>query len=144
MIELLSLSVAIFAGLLMTRLMNRWKLPDVTAYLIAGVLIGPGLIGSLHLTGIGFSSFEQLRELSLLSDVALGFIAFSIGNEFRLSQLRGIGGKALVIGVLQAVATALVVDHRRSHRAGCHTDGRAPVQGQGPPDGSAAPHRRAG
>ena len=110
MTELLSLSVAIFAGLLMTRLMNRWKLPDVTAYLIAGVLIGPGLIGSLHLTGIGFSSFEQLRELSLLSDVALGFIAFSIGNEFRLSQLRGIGGKALVIGVLQAVATALVVD----------------------------------
>ena len=110
MAELLSLSVAIFAGLLMTRLMNRWKLPDVTAYLIAGVLIGPGLIGSLNLTGIGFSSYEQLQELGLLSDVALGFIAFSIGNEFRLSQLRGIGKKALVIGVLQAVVTALVVD----------------------------------
>ena len=108
--ELLSLSVAIFAGLLMTRLMNRWKLPDVTAYLIAGVLIGPGLIGSLHWTGIGFSSYEQLRELGLLSDVALGFIAFSIGNEFRLSQLRGIGKKALIIGVLQAVVTALAVD----------------------------------
>ena len=110
MTELLSLSVAIFAGLLMTRVMNRWKLPDVTAYLIAGVLIGPGLIGSLKLTGIGFSSYEQLRELSLLSDVALGFIAFSIGNEFRLSQLKGIGKKALVIGVLQAVITALAVD----------------------------------
>ena len=110
MTELLSLSVAIFAGLLMTRLMNRWKLPDVTAYLIAGVLIGPGLIGSLHWTGIGFSSYDQLRELDLLSDVALGFIAFSIGNEFRLSQLRGIGKKALIIGVLQAVVTALAVD----------------------------------
>lgn len=110
MTELLSLSVAIFAGLLTTRLMNRWKLPDVTAYLIAGVLIGPGLIGSLHWTGIGFSSYEQLRELDLLSDVALGFIAFSIGNEFRLSQLRGIGKKALIIGVLQAVVTALAVD----------------------------------
>lgn len=110
MTELLSLSVAIFAGLLTTRLMNRWKLPDVTAYLIAGVLIGPGLIGSLHWTGIGFSSYEQLRELNLLSDVALGFIAFSIGNEFRLSQLRGIGKKALIIGVLQAVVTALAVD----------------------------------
>ena len=110
MTELLSLSVAIFAGLLTTRLMNRWKLPDVTAYLIAGVLIGPGLIGSLHWTGIGFSSYEQLRELDLLSDVALGFIAFSIGNEFRLSQLRGIGKKAMIIGVLQAVVTALAVD----------------------------------
>lgn len=110
MTELLSLAVAIFSGLMMTRVMNRWKLPDVTAYLVSGVLLGPSLLGALHLTGIGFGSYEQLADLSLLSDVALGFIAFSIGNEFRLSQLRGIGRQALVIGVLQAVVTALAVD----------------------------------
>ena len=86
MTELLSLSVAIFAGLMMTRVMNRWRLPDVTAYLVAGVLIGPSLIGLLHIPGLGFGSYEELRNLGLISDVALGFIAFSIGNEFRLSS----------------------------------------------------------
>ena len=110
MTELLSLSVAIFAGLMMTRIMSIWKLPDVTAYLVAGVLIGPSLIGALGIPGIGFASYEELEGLSLLSDVALGFIAFSIGNEFRLSQLRETGKQATVIGILQAVFTALLVD----------------------------------
>ena len=110
MTELLSLSVAIFAGLMMTRIMNIWKLPDVTAYLVAGVLIGPSLIGALGIPGIGFASYEELEGLSLLSDVALGFIAFSIGNEFRLSQLRETGKQATVIGILQAVFTTLLVD----------------------------------
>ena len=110
MTELLSLSVAIFAGLMMTRIMSIWKLPDVTAYLVAGVLIGPSLIGALGIPGIGFASYEELEGLSLISDVALGFIAFSIGNEFRLSQLRETGKQATVIGILQAVFTTLLVD----------------------------------
>ena len=110
MTELLSLSVAIFAGLMMTRVMSLWKLPDVTAYLVAGVLIGPSLIGSLGIPGLGFKSFEELEGLGLISDVALGFIAFSIGNEFRLSQLRETGKQATIIGILQAVITALLVD----------------------------------
>ena len=107
---LLSLSVAIFAGLMTTRVLGRLKLPDVTAYLVAGVLIGPSLIGALALPGIGFSSYEELETLGLISDVALGFIAFSIGNEFRLSQLRETGRQALVIGILQAVVTTACVD----------------------------------
>ena len=110
MSELLSLSVAIFAGLMMTRVMSRWHLPDVTAYLVAGVLIGPSLIGMLHIPGLGFGSYEELRSLGLISDVALGFIAFSIGNEFRLSQLKETGRQAMVVGILQAVLTAVVVD----------------------------------
>ncbi len=110
MTELLSLSVAMFAGLMMTRVMSRWRLPDVTAYLVAGVLIGPCLIGALGVPGLGFKSFEELDGLGLISDVALGFIAFSIGNEFRLSQLRETGKQATVIGILQAVFTALLVD----------------------------------
>ena len=108
--ELLNISVAMFAGLMLTRLGNKLRLPDVTAYLVAGVLIGPCLIGALHIPGLGFSSFEELDSLGVISDVALGFIAFSIGNEFRLSQLRETGKQALVIGILQAVVTALVVD----------------------------------
>ena len=110
MSELLSLSVAMFAGLMMTRVLGRLKLPDVTSYLIAGVLIGPCCIGALHIPGLGFGSAEELDGLNLISLVALGFIAFSIGNEFRLSQLRETGKQALVIGVLQAVAATLLVD----------------------------------
>lgn len=110
MTTLLSLSVALFAGLLMTRVIGRLKLPDVTAYLIAGVLIGPSLFGALGFPGVGFSSYEELETLGLISDVALGFIAFSIGNEFRLSQLRETGRQALVIGILQAVVTTVCVD----------------------------------
>ena len=110
MTELLSLSVAIFAGLLMTRLLARIHLPDVTAYLIAGVLIGPSLLGRLGIPGLGFGSYALLKDLSLISDVALGFIAFSIGNEFRLAQLRHTGKQAFVVGILQAVFTTICVD----------------------------------
>ena len=110
MTELLSLSIAMFAGLMMTRVMNRWHLPDVTAYLIAGLLIGPCFVGALGVPGLGFSSYEELDGLGLISDVALGFIAFSIGNEFRLSQLRETGKQALVVGILQAVVTTCCVD----------------------------------
>ncbi len=108
--ELLNISVAMFAGLMLTRLGNKFRLPDVTAYLVAGVLIGPSVLGALHIPGVGFSSFAELEALGAISDVALGFIAFSIGNEFRLSQLRETGRQALVIGILQALVTTLVVD----------------------------------
>ena len=108
--ELLNISVAMFAGLMLTRLGNKLRLPDVTAFLVAGVLIGPCVIGALHIPGVGFSSFAELEALGAISDVALGFIAFSIGNEFRLSQLRETGRQALVIGILQALVTTLVVD----------------------------------
>ena len=94
----------------MTRVLKPLKLPDVTAYLVAGVLIGPCVLGALHIPGLGFSSFDELEALGAISDVALGFIAFSIGNEFRLSQLRETGRQALVIGILQALVTMLVVD----------------------------------
>ena len=107
---LLSLAIAMFAGLMMTRLLKKSHLPDVTAYLIAGVLIGPCFIGALGIPGIGFESYEELEGIGLISDVALGFIAFSIGNEFRLSQLKETGKQALVIGILQAVTATVLVD----------------------------------
>ncbi len=85
---LLSLSVAAFAGLLMTRVLKPLKLPSVTAYLIAGVLVGPYCLGRLGIEGLGFVSMDSVSNLELISDVALGFIAFAIGNEFRLTQLK--------------------------------------------------------
>ncbi len=107
---LLPVSVALLAGLLMTRAFKPLKLPAVTAYLIAGVLIGPYCLGALHFTGLGFTSFEQVEGLGLISQIALGFIAFSIGNEFRLEELKKTGKQALVIGIFQALLAAVVVD----------------------------------
>lgn len=107
---LLSVSVALLAGLLMTRAFKPFKLPAVTAYLIAGVLIGPYCIGALHIEGLGFTTMDEVSVLSLVSQVALGFIAFSIGNEFRLSDLKKIGKQAFVIGIFQALTATLFVD----------------------------------
>lgn len=107
---LLTLSVALFAGLMLSRLAKLVHLPAVTAYLVAGILIGPYLLGNFGVRGLGFISMADINNYSLLSDIALGFIAFSIGNEFRLSQLKQIGKQATVIGIVQAVFTTLLVD----------------------------------
>lgn len=107
---LLSLSVALFAGLMLSRLAKLVKLPAVTAYLVAGILIGPYLLGAFGVHGLGFISMEDIKSYGLLSDVALGFIAFSIGNEFRLSQLKKTGKQATVIGIIQALVATLLVD----------------------------------
>lgn len=107
---LLSISVALVAGMMMTRLFQRLHLPDVTSYLITGVLLGPCLIGALQIPGIGFNSFEQVESLSVISDIALGFIAFAIGSEFRLSSLKTTGRAAVIVGIFQAVTATLLVD----------------------------------
>ena len=106
---LLSLSIALLAGLLLSRLVKLIKLPAVTAYLIAGVLIGPFMLGAFNIDGIGITA-DQLHGLGIISELALGFIAFSMGNEFRLHEIKKIGKPAAVIGVLQAVVTCLLVD----------------------------------
>ena len=106
---LISLSVALLAGLTLSRLAKAVSLPAVTAYLVAGVLIGPFLLGGLGIDGLGISH-EQAEGLSIISDVALGFIAFSMGNEFRISQLKKIGKQATVIGIWQALFTTILVD----------------------------------
>ena len=110
--ELLSLAIAMVAGLMMTRLFKVLKLnfPDVTAFLIAGVLVGPYCLGAIGVPGLGFNSFGDVQSVELISTVALGFIAFSIGNEFKLSQLRGTGRQAVTVGILQAVTAMVCVD----------------------------------
>ena len=110
---ILSIAVCMFAGLMMTRALKRLHLPDVTAYLIAGVIIGTYCIGRFVIGGFSFGfndSVAPVGRFTIISDIALGFIAFDIGNEFRLSDLKHTGKKATVIGIFQAVAATLVVD----------------------------------
>ena len=111
---LLSIAIALFVGLLFTRVIKPLGLPAVTGYLVAGVLIGPyglGILGRLlGIEGLGFTSMPYIEHFGVISDVALGFIAFSIGNEFRLSQLKKIGKQATIIGIAQALVAAIFVD----------------------------------
>lgn len=110
MLNLFLITWALFAGLLMTRIGNIFKLPDVTAYLVVGVIIGPSVLGRLGIQGLGFINYEEVESLNIISDVALGFIAFSIGSEFKISNLKKIGKQALIIGIMEASAATILVD----------------------------------
>lgn len=107
---LICLAVALVGGLMLSRLTKLLHLPAVTAYLVAGLILGPFCLGALQFPGLGFNSLEQVEHLSIVTQTALGFIAFTIGNEFRLSQLKAMGSAAIIIGILQAVITTVVVD----------------------------------
>ncbi len=107
---LLSLSIALAVGLLVSRVTKKLGLPSVTAYLVAGILVGPYGLGMLGVKGLGFTSLEEVESMTLISQVALGFIAFAIGNEFRLSQLKKIGRQATIVAFVQALMATLLVD----------------------------------
>ena len=107
---LICLAVALVGGLMFSRVTKLLHLPAVTAYLVAGLLLGPFCLGALNLPGLGFNSLEQVEGMSIITQTALGFIAFTIGNEFRLSQLKAMGSSAITIGILQAVITTVAVD----------------------------------
>ena len=108
--NLICLAVAMIGGLMMSRLTKKLHLPAVTAYLVAGLLMGPFIVGAIGIPGLGFNSLHQVEGLRIVTQTALGFIAFTIGNEFRLSQLRATGKAAITIGILQAVLTTALVD----------------------------------
>ncbi len=107
---LVTVGVAMFAGLLLSRLVSKLNLPDVTSYLVAGLLVGPLVLGRFGIDGLGFSSFHYVEGMGLVCDAALGFIAFSIGSEFRISALRKTGRQATVIAIFQALTATLFVD----------------------------------
>ena len=108
----LSVAIALFAGLMLTRVFKKlgMNFPDVTAFLIAGLIIGPYGMGRIAIPGVGFSSYHEVQTVGLLNTAALGFIAFAIGSEFRLSELKKTGKAATVIGIVQAVVAAALVD----------------------------------
>lgn len=99
---LLSLALAMIVGLLLTRVVKLVHLPNVTGYLIAGLLIGPYVLNVFPT--------DALEAVGSISTVALGFIAFSIGNEFRFSHLKQIGKNAIIICFCQALMACLLVD----------------------------------
>ena len=107
---LICLAAALVCGLMMSRLTKLLHLPAVTAYLVAGLILGPFCIGAFNVPGMGFNTLAQVEGFSIVTQTALGFIAFTIGNEFRLSQLKEMGSSAIIIGILQAVITTVVVD----------------------------------
>ena len=109
-ISLICLAAALVGGLILSRLTKLINLPAVTAYLAAGLVLGPFLLGRLNVPGLGFNSLSQVEGLHIVTQTALGFIAFTIGNEFRLTQLKATGAKAITIGILQAVLTTVLVD----------------------------------
>ena len=106
----LAAAIALIAGLLMTRVTSRLKLPDVTAYLIAGLLVGPYCLGRLGIPGLGFNTAEELHQLNFISATSLGFIAFTIGNEFKAEDLKHSGKKILLIGILEGLMATVAVD----------------------------------
>lgn len=99
---LFSLAAAMIAGLLMTRLTRIVRLPNVTAYLIAGVLIGPCVLNLMDGTAVS--------QMGLITNTALGFIAFSIGDQFRISDLKAIGRTALLITIFESLGAVILVD----------------------------------
>lgn len=98
---LLALSIAMAMGLLMSRFIKLIHLPDVTGYLIAGLLVGPYVLGVM--------TPELNNSLAIVSNVALGFIAYSIGSEFKISYLKEIGIKPIVITIFEGCVASLLV-----------------------------------
>ena len=107
---LLSLSIALLAGLMLSRLTKLGNLPAVTAYLVAGLLIGPYVLGRLGIPGLGFISSQDVASYSIISDVALGFIALTMGNEFRKEDIKKLGKQAVVVAIFQALTACVFVD----------------------------------
>ena len=98
---LTDLAIMIFAGMFCGRMMKHIRLPNVTGYLIAGLLIGPSVLGLL--------SENFMSSIGIISDVALGFIAFSIGNEFKMSYFKRVGSAPIIIACAESLVASLVV-----------------------------------
>ena len=107
---LIMVGLAMVAGLLLTRVMKLFNLPNVTGYLIAGLLIGPNFWNLV--TGGSFGGLltqQGLKDFNIITTVALGFIAFSIGGEFKLATIKKLGVKIIIITLVQAVTTVAFV-----------------------------------
>lgn len=98
---LLSLTLALVGGLILSRVVKLLQLPNVTGYLVAGILVGPYVLNWVDISNV--------HDFSLLVTVALGFIAFSIGKEFKLSNIKQIGGKAITTTVFESILAVLFV-----------------------------------
>ena len=105
---LTQLGIMILAGMFMGRMMKHIKLPNVTGYLLAGLLLGPYFLPAL---GCPFSILSEhfISGIGIISEVALGFIAFSIGNEFQISYFKKVGAAPLIIASMESLFAVVVV-----------------------------------
>ena len=106
---LLSLGIAMAVGLIFSRIIKLIKLPNVTAYLIGGLLIGPSFWNLITNGSFSIISHEAIESFGIIVNLALGFIAFSIGGEFKISTLRRLGKNVTIITFFQAIGTVIVV-----------------------------------
>ena len=107
---ILVLGVLLILGLVSTRVVKLLNLPNVTGYLVAGLLAALGCVLVDHLSGNDVLTEEIVVLNDSVSSVALGFIALSIGEEFKFSKIKGLGSKILIITILQALLAMVLVD----------------------------------
>ena len=98
---IISIAIMLFSGFLLTRITKLAKLPNVTGYILAGILIGPFVLNLIPETVIEGTSF--------LSDIASAFIAFSTGEFFKLDVLKKNGGKVVVITIFEALVSSALI-----------------------------------
>lgn len=106
---LLSISIALIAGLLSNRLIKLANLPNVTGYLIIGILLGPYFFSLFFNNFDGILSEHMVESFGIIVDLALGFIAFSIGSEFKIKSIKKLGKSIITITMLQAIAALVFV-----------------------------------
>ena len=104
----------LFVALLSTRLVRVLRLPNVTGYIVTGIIVGPFIFGLLF-NNLSFENikdgpiYQFVQQINWVSTVALGFIAFSIGTSFKLSTLKAVGKKVIIITILEAFGGSLAV-----------------------------------
>lgn len=106
--QILCIAIALLVGLLSSRLMKLLRLPNVTGYLIAGIIFGPFVLGKYIGGWTIDDGATNINSIKWISDIALGFIAFTIGCSFKMSSLKAVGKKVVVITICEALGGALV------------------------------------
>ena len=107
--QILCIALALVVGLLSSRLMKLLRLPNVTGYLLSGILFGPYVLGRFFGWNVIDNSPTNINAISWISDIALGFIAFSIGSSFKLSVLKQVGKRIILITIFEALGGAVFV-----------------------------------
>ncbi|MGM9636449.1 MAG: cation:proton antiporter [Eubacteriales bacterium] len=115
---LLTIVITLFMAFFMAKVLGYLHFPAVTGYLIGGVLVGPFVLGSLGINSVGFitqatdpvAGVISTSGLTVFTEIALGFIAFGIGEEFKISDLKKTGKAATVIAFTQALLATILVD----------------------------------
>ena len=107
---ILILGILLILGLVSTRVVKLFNLPNVTGYLVVGLLAALGCVLVDHLSGNNVLTEEIVMLNDSVSSVALGFIALSIGEEFKFTKIKGLGSKILIITILQAFLAMILVD----------------------------------